>query len=141
MASIIRRMPLKSHIYAGLTAEIKKKNPQLADRIVRDVVSYLQSDLNNLKLYEAINCVLYLSELMNLEVLNSLCFFNIVDDIMAHIENPKKGDYRQFFILVFVRTLHNFSYSLNKKVLYDFKKLMEKAKKYCSKNAEFMTLY
>jgi hypothetical protein len=66
MSGIIRRVPLKSHIYAGLTAEIKLKNAQLADRVVGDVVAHLQVDLNSLRLHEVINGMLYLSELMNL---------------------------------------------------------------------------
>jgi hypothetical protein len=57
----------------------------LSSNIVKVVVSNCQKDLNNLKLHESINNILYLSELMNLEVLNSLCFFNLIDDIMAHI--------------------------------------------------------
>lgn len=84
----------------------------------------LEKDLNNLNLHEAINGILYLSELMNLEILNSQCFLDLVDDIITYLENSKNNNHRAFFVLTFSRTLHNFCFSLNKKVYFEFKKLL-----------------
>jgi hypothetical protein len=61
LTGVVRRVPLKYHMYAGLTGEIRKVNPLLSINIVKMVVGNLQRDLNNLKLHESINSVLYLS--------------------------------------------------------------------------------
>lgn len=49
LTGVIRRVPLKYHMYAGLTTEIRKVNSQLAIDIIKNVVSNIQNDLNNLK--------------------------------------------------------------------------------------------
>lgn len=97
------------------------------------MVANLEKDLNALKLHESINGILFLSELMNLEKLNSQCFLDLLDDIVVYLENTKNASHRTFFVLLFSRTLNNYCYSLNKKV-YEFKKLLERAKKFCGKN-------
>ena len=130
-------MPLKQHIYAGLIAKIQTVNKELATHVVQQSVQSLQEDLNNMKMYESVNSLLFLSELMNLSFLNSLSFFNLVDDLVAAIEASKNQNARLFLINVFSRSLPIFAYSLNEKVYHDFKKVLEKAKKYCSKNQMF----
>lgn len=60
---------------------------------------------------------------------------------MTYIENTKNSNHRQFFVTVFSRTLHDFCFSLNKKVYFDFKKLLERAKKFCTKSNEFNAIF
>ena len=90
---------------------------------MNDVVSSLQNDIAKMQLYECVNSVIYLAELMNLSFLNSLSFFNIVDDLVAAIESSKSQNARFFLINVFSRSLPIFSHSLNEKVYHDFKKV------------------
>lgn len=115
-------------------------NPSLAMQIFKQVVTNLEKDLNTLKFHEAINGVFFLSELMNMEKLNSQCFLDAVEDIVGAIENTKNANHRGFLVGVFVRTLGNYCYAMSKKV-YEFKKLLERAKKFCGKNPEFTTIY
>ena len=89
LTTVIRRIPLKQHIYAGLTSEIAGTNADLARNIIRAVVKNLENDLNSLKLYESVNSILYLTELVNLEKLNSQCFCDILDDIVTYLETCK----------------------------------------------------
>lgn len=71
---------------------------------------------------------------MNLEKLNSQCFFDMLDDIVIYLENCKNANHRAFFVQLYSKTLHNFCHSLNKKVYYEFKKQLERVKKLCGKN-------
>jgi len=78
---------------------------------------------------------------MNLEKLNSQCFLDILDDIVSYLENSKNPNHRNFFVFLYSRTLPYFANSLNKKVFFEFKKQVEKVRKFLSKNSEFIALF
>lgn len=78
---------------------------------------------------------------MNISLLNSLSFFNIIDDLVSAIENEPSSQIKDIFITIFVRSLPFFASSLNEKMFHDFKKLMDRSRKHCSKNASFNYLY
>jgi len=78
---------------------------------------------------------------MNLEKLNSQCFLDILDDIVSYLENNKNPSHRNFFVILYSRALPYFANSLNKKVFFEFKKQLEKVRKFLSKNSEFIALF
>lgn len=47
------------------------------------------------------------------------------------MENTKNQQHRQFLVHLITRTLPSYSYSLNEKVSHDFKKFIERVRKYC----------
>jgi hypothetical protein len=69
-------------LYAGLTAAISRSQDELSSKILEAVLNNLQTDLNSSKSNEVINTINYLSELMNISLLNSLSFLNILEDIL-----------------------------------------------------------
>lgn len=78
----MRGIPLKSHLYAGLTVAIAKGYPELAGKILESVVGTLQTDLTGGKFSETLNSLNYLSETMNVSFLNSLNYMNLLEDLL-----------------------------------------------------------
>jgi hypothetical protein len=55
----------------------------VAGRIVEGVLQHLQVDLGACKFSEALNCLNFLSEAMNISFFNSLTLMNLLEDILA----------------------------------------------------------
>lgn len=82
MTKVVSRIPLKSHLYAGLTVEIARGYPDLAAKILESVVSTLHTCLMIGNFKDTLNCLNYLSETMNVSFLNSLNYMNLLEDLL-----------------------------------------------------------
>ena len=78
LTQAVRNIPLKAHIYAGLTVAISKSYPELAIKILENIIASLQTDLCSGSFIQVLNSLNYLSESMNISFLNSLNYMNLL---------------------------------------------------------------
>lgn len=111
-------------MYAGLTAKISLANKDLANQIIQTTINDLETTLSDFEFYPAINIITYLSELMNIMLLNSLTFVNLLEDILDMVEGCPAHS-KRFYITVLVRSLPMCIWSLSEKLFPDLKKFMD----------------
>lgn len=83
--------------------------------------------MGEFEFYEAVNVLVYLSELMNIMLLNSLTFMNMLEDVLDMVESVSGNNHnaKRFYVGVLVRTLPVCLWSLSEKLFADLKKFME----------------
>ena len=76
-------------------------------------------------MYESINIFEYLAELLNISMLNSSTFLNLVEDLIKAIETENLTSvHRKLMINVLGHTFPLFSHSLNEKISHEYKKVL-----------------
>ena len=78
LTKAVRNIPLKAHIYAGLTVSISRTYPELAIKILENIIANVQTDLCAGNFVQVLNSLNYLSEAMNVSFLNSLNYMNLL---------------------------------------------------------------
>lgn len=124
MTKVVSRIPLKSHIYAGLTVSIAKGYPDLAGKILESVVGTLHTCLTVGNFKDTLNCLNYLSETMNVSFLNSLNYMNLLEDLLLAAEKESDIPLKKSLISVLVRALPLCACSLSEKTHHELKKFM-----------------
>ena len=137
----LRCIPLKSHLYAALTADISRSVPALAQQIFEVAISGLETDLNQGQFTNALNTLNFLSESMNVLLFNSLTLVDLLSDLLTAVEKEADEATRQVALEVLMRSLPLCAHSLTEKVYHDFRKLMEKVKKIASGHSLCNYLY
>ena len=84
--------------------------------------------MNTFKEANVRNILIYLSELMNFNVLNSFIFITWIESIVGEIKKANEKE-RQFYLRVVVGVVPYCWKSLDQKIGQDFKKLMDRVEK------------
>jgi hypothetical protein len=72
-----------------------------------------------------LNIIAFLSELMNISLLNSLTLLNIFEDILDKIEATNSQIFKRFLVSILIRSLPVCINSLSEKLFQDLRKFMD----------------
>ena len=68
-------------------------------------INNLEKYLGEFEFYNCLNLLAYLSELMNISLLNSLTFMNILEDIQDKIDTMQSNNGKKFYVSILIRSL------------------------------------
>ncbi len=68
-------------------------------------INNLEKYLAEFEFYNCLNVLAYLSELMNISLLNSLTFMNILEDIQDKIDTMQSNNGKKFYVSILIRSL------------------------------------
>jgi hypothetical protein len=141
MTKAVRGIPLKGHLYAGLTISIAKQYAELATKILESIIATLQTDLCAGNYHEVLNSLNYLSESMNVSFLNSLNYMNLLEDLLQAADKETESSTKKALLSTLIRALPLCATSLVEKTPHEFKKLMEKMNKIVEGDDLFVYIY